>query len=191
MKCSLLSKKKKPLSKLNLYTTAISHSTVSHCVQCSVDIPDVWIQNKHTTKPETRQTRGNVVLKRKKICTSKTFFPHTDIENIQPAFFVQPVCKGAFRASWRLAEQAGRHTSSTETYRVAKVRTYKTPCTAVTASSVQFLSNVLVRPVVILFFVLFFERSQSRDVEHAQQPSQSFVISPNLTIFKLLSSSLK
>lgn len=69
-------------------------------------------------------------------------------------------------------------------YRVAKVRTYKTPCTAVTASSVQFLSNVLVRPVVIL------QSSQLWDAD-AQQPSQSFVISPSLTIFKLLSSSLK
>lgn len=39
------------------------------------------------------------------------------------------------------------------------VRTYKTLCTAVTASSVQFLSNVLVRPVVIL------ERSQLWDVD--------------------------
>lgn len=113
------------------------HSIALRSMQCG----HTWclnLKNKHTNKQKKNKnqdlykTRGYVVLQ---ICTSKTIISHSYVENIQQPLFSLCI---SFLQSWRPVKQAGRHTSSAEMYRVAKIRTYKTLCTAVTASSVQF-----------------------------------------------------
>lgn len=75
---------------------------------------------------------------------------HSNIANLQlPMFSLCIRSRGAFLQSWRLVIQARRHMSPTETCRVARIKTYTTLCTAVTTSSAQYYSKVLMRPVVV------------------------------------------
>lgn len=106
---------------------------------------------------------------------------HRNIANIQLCMF--SLSRGSKAGDWLYRLEGHVPHGSVQSCQDKKLTTV---CTAATLSCVRYYDNAPVSRGRHRGHWSFARRFGS-----AQQPSQSFVISPSLTIFKLLSSSLK